>query len=163
MATAHACAALVDVFPDLLRTKRVLVGTLNVPTLLTLATVHQHGAMRLTEVAEHLALDLSTVSRQVAHLRREGLLDSSPDPADGRSQRLSVTAEGVQQLRAHRRGAVDRLVERLAAWPDEDVGDLTRLLTRLARTTDPASTPAAPPAPDTRHHHVQEKQLQGNA
>lgn len=161
MATPHACAALVDVFPDLLRARRTLVGTTNTPAVATLAVVRQHGPLRISEVAEHLSLDLSTVSRQVAHLRQKGLLDSSPDPDDGRSQRLTVTADGVEELRSFRRAVVDKLVAHLDDWPDDDVGDLTRLLGRLTRTPGCSTrSTAAPPQPSESIH---EKQLQGNA
>ena len=46
MATHHACAALVDVFPDLLRARRTLAGTLSAPALVMLAVVHQRGPVR---------------------------------------------------------------------------------------------------------------------
>jgi DNA-binding MarR family transcriptional regulator len=163
MATPHACAALVDVFPDLLRARRTIVGTLSTPALVTLAVVHQRGPMRISEVAEHLALDLSTVSRQVTHLRQQGFLDSSPDPGDGRSQRLTVNAGGVEELRRTRRVLVGKLVDQLEDWPDQEVGDLTRLLGKLATATaECAATRPAAASPDTTTH-PREKQLQGNA
>lgn len=166
MATPHACAALVDVFPDLLRARRTLVGTLNTPAVATLAVVHQRGSMRISEVAEHLSLDLSTVSRQVTHLRQKGFLDSSPDPDDGRSQRLTVTPEGVEELRSYRRTVVDKLVERLEDWPDHEVGDLARLLGKLATTAtaECADTTSAAASPEnTELVPEREKQLQANA
>jgi len=165
MATPHTCAALVDVFPDLLRARRTLIGSTHTPTVATLAVVHQRGSLRISEVAEHLSLDLSTVSRQVTHLRGRGLLEARPDPADGRSQRLTVTEAGIEELRGFRRGLVDKLVDHLDDWDDDDVENLTELLARLARTElctpgPPAPTPPAttPPAEVTK-----EKQLQGNA
>ncbi|WP_432526109.1 MarR family winged helix-turn-helix transcriptional regulator [Kineococcus mangrovi] len=152
MATPHACAALADVFPDLLRAHRELVGTHHTPAVAALAVVLQHGPLRVSEVAEHLSLDLSTVSRQVSHLRQRGLLVSCPDPADGRSQRLSLTPAGVQEIRTFRRAVVDRLLDHLDGWRDEEVGDLTRLLGRLVA----APVPSSPPS-------THQKQLQGNA
>lgn len=152
MATPHACAALADVFPDLLRTRRTLVGTQHTPALATLSVVLQHGPLSISEVAEHVCLDLSTVSRQISHLRRRGLLTSSPDPADGRSQRLSVTPAGLQEIRTFRRAVVDRLVDHLDGWRDEEVVDLTRLLGRLTGAPDQSS-----PQPD------HQQQPQGNA
>jgi len=166
MATPHACAALVDVFPDLLRARRTLVGTLNTPAVATLAVVHQRGSLRISEVAEHLSLDLSTVSRQVTHLRQKGFLESSPDPDDGRSQRLTVRAEGVEELRRYRRAIVDKLVERLEDWPDQEVGDLARLLGKLATTATTECAATTPPATSPDRPQLvpeQENQLQGNA
>ena len=162
MATPHACAALVDVFPSLLRARRSLAGTLSTPSVVTLAVVHQRGTMRVSEVADALALDLSTVSRQVTHLRRRGLLESAPDPEDGRSQRLHVTRAGTDELRTHRRRVVDKLVENLRDWDDHEVVELTRLLGKLTATcaTEPTTLATAPPRTTT---DVQEKQLQGNS
>lgn len=161
MATPHACAALADVFPDLLRTRRALVGTQNTPAIVALTVVLQHGPLRISEVADHLALDLSTVSRQISHLRQRGLLDSSPDPADGRSQRLSVTPAGLDELRTFRRAVVGRLVDHLDDWGDDEVEQLTRLLGRLTRPEPPPGTV------DLTHHQSSptrhEMQLQGNA
>ncbi|MEZ0164329.1 MarR family winged helix-turn-helix transcriptional regulator [Kineococcus sp. LSe6-4] len=171
MATPHACAALVDVFPDLLRARRSLVGTHSTPAVATLAVVVQHGPLRVSEVAEHLSLDLSTVSRQVGHLKQRGLLTSYPDPADGRSHRLSITPAGTQELRTARRAVVGRLVGHLDDWHDEEVGDLTRLLGRLVAAVEARPDPppdadrqtARPTSRPTTHPTSHQKQLQGNA
>ena len=166
MASPHSCAALVDVFPDLLRARRTLVGTLNTPAVATLAVVHQRGSMRISEVAEHLSLDLSTVSRQVTHLRQRGMLDSSPDPDDGRSQRLTVSLEGVEELRHYRRAIVERLLEHHGDWSDHEVDDLARLLGKLATTAtaECAVTPSAAASPEnTELVPEREKELQANA
>lgn len=151
MATPHACAALVDVFPVLLRSKRQFAGTTTTPPLVTLAVLLEHGALRVSEVAEQLHLDLSTVSRQVAHLRQRGLVDSTPDPDDGRSQRVSITEAGVEELRSQRRAVVDKLVDRLTGWDDGEIADLTRLLEKLSRDTSPRDE-RTPRAEDAAHH-----------
>ncbi|NAZ86076.1 MarR family winged helix-turn-helix transcriptional regulator [Kineococcus indalonis] len=135
MATATACAELVAVFPHLMRARRHLAGAASLPTTAALAVVHQHGSPRMTEVAENLGLDLSTVSRHVAHLRAKGLLEASPDPDDGRSQRLTVTGAGEAELNAQRDRVVAALVAGLADWDDAEIGDLTRLLQKFADTT----------------------------
>ena len=176
MATPHACAGLVDVLPRLLRARRSIVGSTSAPVTATLAAVHDGGAPRLSEVAESLGLDLSTVSRQVTHLRQRGLLTAAPDPQDGRSQRLSLTEDGVAELRSHRRDLVDTLVTRLADWDDADIDQLARLLDRLARSGTPAGTdapcaepvacgqPAAAPTPTpTPSGDHPEQHLQRNA
>ncbi|NAZ80840.1 winged helix DNA-binding protein [Kineococcus sp. R8] len=168
MATPSACAGLVEVLPRLLRARRSLVGTTPAPATATLAAVRDGGAPRLSEVAELLGLDLSTVSRQVAHLRQRGLLTAAPDPQDGRSQRLSLTEAGAAELRWHRRALVETLVTRLADWDDAEIDRLTQLLDRFARSGDPgtgatcaepaacrataAPAPHTPPADHPGHH-----------
>lgn len=139
MATPHACAALVGVLPTLLRVKRSVVGTSGSEGVAVLDAVRHFRRPRVSEVADHLALDVSTVSRQVAHLRQRGLLNACPDPQDGRSLRLTVTPAGMDALRHYRHELVDRLVERFADWEDADVDSLTALLARLGHEPDRAT------------------------
>jgi len=148
MATPHACAALVGVLPTLLRVKRSVVGSSGSQGFAVLDAVRHFRRPRVSEVADHLALDLSTVSRQVAHLRQRGLLAAFPDPQDGRSQRLTVTAAGIDELRCYRRDLVDRLVERLADWDDADVDTLTGLLARLGSVPDGTTASRTTPSPE---------------
>ncbi|WP_369069732.1 MarR family winged helix-turn-helix transcriptional regulator [Kineococcus terrestris] len=150
MATPHACSALVDVLPGVLRTRRALAGPPGAAAALSaLAAVHELGGPRVSELADHLGLDLSTVSRKVAHLRRLGLLEAVPDPDDGRSHRLSTSAAGLAELREQRRRLVGRLVDHLDDWDDDDLDRLTGLLGRFGR---PAGPPGAgeEPRPTTR-------------
>ena len=135
MATPHACAALVDVFPDVLRLKRTLVTASSVQGSAALAAVAELEHPRVSELAEHLHLDLSTVSRQVAQLRHRGLLGACPDPADGRSQQLTLTDEGRVELRRTRRALVGELAECLSDSDDADVKALVGLLVRISRTS----------------------------
>lgn len=149
MASPHACAALVDQFPHLARSKRVLVGSHPGAATAALAAVVATGPARVSEVAEQMGLDLSTVSRQVAHLRREGLVEATPDASDGRSQRLTATPAGLALLRAERRRLVDALSTRLTGWDDADLGALTGLLDRLADDLARPTTPTtARPTPE---------------
>jgi DNA-binding MarR family transcriptional regulator len=150
MATPHACAALVDVFPDVLRLKRAVATIASTtPSTALLAAVRELQHPRVSELAEHLHLDMSTVSRQVTHLRQRHLLRASPDPADGRSQRLSVTEEGMAELRRWRGAMVAELVQRLQDWHDVDVDTLTSMLSRLSRGGEAVTHPLDPPLTST--------------
>ena len=154
MATAQACAALVEVVPDVLRLKRTLATAPAAAGAATLAAVVELGSPRVSELAEHLHLDMSTVSRQVTHLRERHLLRAYPHPLDGRAQQLSVTAEGVAELHRSRRALVGELAVRLADWDDADVESLAHLLARLSREGAPghqaAHEPEQQPAPHRR-------------
>ena len=134
MATTHACATLVDVFPGVLRLKRTLTNHSSLQGSATLVAVAELGHPRVSELAEHLHLDLSTVSRQVAQLRQRRLLNACPDPADGRSQQLALTPEGKSELRRTRRALVGELAQRLGDWDDADVEHLAHLLDRLSHS-----------------------------
>ncbi|MBC3760384.1 MarR family winged helix-turn-helix transcriptional regulator [Quadrisphaera oryzae] len=141
MASPHACSELLDTFPRLARSKRSLLGHMRIAPVSALGAVATLGPVRVSEVAEALGLDLSTVSRQVGHLRQQGLVESAPDAADGRSQRLTATEAGLDVLRAERHRMVDRLNERLTDWDDAELDQLIVLLDRL--TVDLTTPPQA--------------------
>src|SRR5690349_7249783 len=56
-----------------------------------LKVVANAGPMRSSDVAECLHSDPSTISRQVAGLVKEGLLERRADPVDGRASLLVTT------------------------------------------------------------------------
>ena len=69
--------------------------------------VHNEGPMRAGALAECLQSDPSTVSRQVAALVKDGLLERRADPADGRASLLVLTAKADAVLAEHDRIRLD--------------------------------------------------------
>ncbi|MDQ1018043.1 MarR family winged helix-turn-helix transcriptional regulator [Streptomyces afghaniensis] len=112
-----------------------------------LTVLGRHGDMRMSKLAELLAVDMSVTSRHVAHVVDRGWIERSPDPADKRSRILRLTPAGHAQLDELSRRTTEVLAERLSDWTDEDVGRLTDLMARLRESFDcrPAHR-AAPPA-----------------
>lgn len=87
--------------------------------------------VRMRELADALRMHPAALTRQVQALEAEGLVERSPDPADGRAATISVTAEGRL---AHRRfeGASDEIMaEQLADWTDDELSTLLDSLDRL--------------------------------
>ncbi|MFC9684847.1 MarR family winged helix-turn-helix transcriptional regulator [Streptomyces sp. NPDC056948] len=112
-----------------------------------LTLLGRHGDMRMSKLAELLAVDMSVTSRHVAHVVDRGWIERSPDPADKRSRILRLTPAGDAQLDELSRRTTEVLEERLSDWSDEDVRRLTQLMARLRESFDcrpPAR--AAPPA-----------------
>ena len=97
-----------------------------------LRAVAELGPMRLTELAHHLGVDASTVSRHVRVLERDGLLSRGSDPADGRVAWLELSAAGADALDRLRAARHRLFAEVLADWPVEDRETLAPLLSRLA-------------------------------
>jgi DNA-binding MarR family transcriptional regulator len=91
----------------------------------------RNGPCRASDIASHLALDLSTVSRHVSSLHKQGLVDRSPDPADGRASLLQVTARGEEVLRAAMDQRRALLAAALSSWTPEERKELAALLARL--------------------------------
>ncbi|MFF7145154.1 MarR family winged helix-turn-helix transcriptional regulator [Streptomyces nodosus] len=96
-----------------------------------LTLLGRHGDMRMSKLAELLAVDMSVTSRHVAHAADRGWIMRSPDPTDKRSRILRLTTAGRAQLDELSRRTTELLAERLSTWSDDDLGHLTRLLTRL--------------------------------
>jgi DNA-binding MarR family transcriptional regulator len=97
-----------------------------------LARIGADGGMRVSDLADRMGLDVSTVSRQAQHLEAAGLLERSPEPGDRRAAVMSLTADGrrvLDRLRSERHRLLGDL---LAGWSDRDRDRLAALLERLA-------------------------------
>ncbi|MCE3032266.1 MULTISPECIES: MarR family winged helix-turn-helix transcriptional regulator [Streptomyces] len=113
-----------------------------------LTLLGRHGDMRMSKLAELLAVDLSVTSRHVAHVAARGWIERHPDPADKRSRILRLTPAGQAQLDELSRRTSQLLAERLGDWTDDEVGQLIRLMTRLRSSFGDCRSPAArPPTP----------------
>ena len=98
-----------------------------------LALLEDAGPLRASDLVLRLGLDKSTVSRQIGTLVDLGLVDRTADPADGRAQVLTPSAEGSARLAEIRSVRRARWEADLSGWPDEDVAALAELLNRLNR------------------------------
>ncbi|MDO0926970.1 MarR family transcriptional regulator [Streptomyces sp. TG1A-8] len=113
-----------------------------------LTLLGRHGAMRMSKLAELLAVDMSVTSRHVAHVAARGWIERSPDPADKRSRILRLTPAGWERLDDLYRRTTHLLADRLSDWTDDEVGQLIQLMTRLrASFGECRSAPPRPPAP----------------
>ncbi|MFE9440712.1 MarR family winged helix-turn-helix transcriptional regulator [Streptomyces sp. NPDC006602] len=114
-----------------------------------LTVLSRHGDMRMSKLAELLAVDMSVTSRHVAHVAERGWIDRSPDPADKRSRILRLTPAGRAQLAEMSRLTCRMLAERLSDWSDDEVAQLTALMARLRASFDDCRAQHAPHAPHT--------------
>ncbi|WP_055533670.1 MarR family winged helix-turn-helix transcriptional regulator [Streptomyces graminilatus] len=106
-----------------------------------LTLLDRHGDMRMSRLAELLAVDMSVTSRHVAHVAGRGWIERLPDPADKRSRILRLTPSGYAQLGELSRRTTELLTHRLAHWSDEEVGQLARLMGRLRESFAAQPTP----------------------
>lgn len=86
---------------------------------------------RVSEIADTIHSDVSTVSRQVAGLIRSGFVDRGPDPEDRRAQLLTLTSAGRDIIATHRRLRDEWLSRLVGDWSEEDLTALTSLLSRF--------------------------------
>lgn len=116
--------------------------------LLTL--LRTYGEMRMSRLTELLGIDMSVTSRHVAHAADRGWIERRPDPRDGRSRLLHLTALGEREVQELSDRATASLAAHLADWPAEDVVSLTGLLGRLHRCYGSPPAPTGPAEPVSR-------------
>jgi len=98
-----------------------------------LATVERHGPLTPSELAETERIKRPTATRILRGLVEAGLVDRTPDPADGRSALVSVNAAGRERLRRLRGRKNAYLARRMRDLPDEDRRTLERAAEILER------------------------------
>ncbi|GEL16444.1 MarR family winged helix-turn-helix transcriptional regulator [Pseudonocardia asaccharolytica] len=108
--------------------------------LVRLAT---EGPQRVVDVAEAVCADPSTVSRRVAALVKEGLIERQADPQDGRASLLAVTEQGLETLEHSRRYRAEVIAATIADWPREQRRQLVELLGRFTADFQRHDVPAA--------------------
>ncbi len=101
-------------------------------------------SMRITELATCIHLDTSTVSRHLTQLERAGLIERSPDPQDGRAQRVGLSAEGRRQLRAAMDRRRELMISSLQGWTDEEIDAFNHLLARFVGSLEHLTTDLSP-------------------
>jgi DNA-binding MarR family transcriptional regulator len=146
-ATTSLIEPLVRAVYELTALKRDIPRLANFPHpvgLVPLAAVHQCAPARVKDLAEHLHVDLSVASRQVAALEAAGFVSREPDPDDRRSARVRTTAAGDEALKAAHERIVGVFATALAGWTPEEAEQLTAGLQRLRADYERvAGTPSA--------------------
>jgi DNA-binding MarR family transcriptional regulator len=97
-----------------------------------LGHVARLAPVRATDLAEHVHLDGSTISRHLRALEEAGLLERTPDPDDRRASLLALTDEGRVGLDRAMAARTAMFASATDEWDDHDVADLVRLLHRLS-------------------------------
>lgn len=98
--------------------------------LAALGMLAKCGPVRSSDLARELFLDQSTVSRHVAHLEADGLVEKVADPSDGRATQLHLTELGEKHIAGFWQKRIDAMREGFEHWDPADLRTLTRLMTR---------------------------------
>jgi DNA-binding MarR family transcriptional regulator len=106
--------------------------TLDTGSFWLLKTLLASGPLRVTDLAVCANLDASTVSRHVAQLHGAGLIERTPDPIDGRAQRVKLSDAGADRIEAALRARRSLLEKSLESWDSRDLDQFDRLLRRFA-------------------------------
>ncbi len=106
-------------------------GGITSPQYAVLHVLGDNPRISQGRVGELASLDRSTVAELVGRLVERGLIDRSRDPADGRRNLLSLTAEGGELLRITTPAVVEVNRSLLSPLDDLDSAQLRSLLSRL--------------------------------
>ena len=108
------------------RLRQEASGELTPTSASALATVERHGPLTPSELAGIERIKRPTATRSLRSLEGAGLVARTPDPSDGRSALVSVTAAGRERLRALRGRKNAYLAKRMRDLPEEDLETLER-------------------------------------
>src|ERR1700761_2055158 len=85
-----------------------------------LATINRSGPLTPSELADVERVKRPSMTRTLACLEREGLIERTPDPADGRSSPVAIGAAGRERLALLRRRKSAYLARRLRGLSAEE-------------------------------------------
>ena len=113
------------------------------PQFALLLAAYQNPAANQSDLVRITGIDRSTAADMITRLAGRGLIRRVRTEADGRANRLRVTAEGVAALEAAA-DRVDRAQDSIVA--PIPAGQRAQFLRNLARIADLPDRPSGPPA-----------------
>jgi DNA-binding MarR family transcriptional regulator len=130
---AHLRIAIVRTARRLRQEAAAETSGLTPTSVAALATIERHGPLTPSEIAEIERVKRPTITRTLACLEREGLIDRATDPQDGRSSLISVNGAGRERLRRLRGRKNAYLAKRMRDLSAEEVETLERATEILER------------------------------
>lgn len=123
------------------RLKPLGFGIGYLPVLVALQD-RQAGSQR--DLARFARIEQPSMAQMLARMERDGLICRVPDPADGRSSRISLTEAARTRLPDACAALFQGNREALSGFTDEEAAQLATLLTRLIANLDRVASAEAP-------------------
>lgn len=102
-----------------------------------LAALHEFGPASQAQLGRRCHVDRSDIAAAVNELVERGFVDRTPDPDHGRRNKVTLTSDGVRQLR-RMDGTLDQVQDDLLKpLSAEDRATLTRLLGQVLAHHEP--------------------------
>jgi MarR family transcriptional regulator for hemolysin len=122
------------------RLKPLGFGVGHLPVLVALRD-GRAGSQR--DLARFARIEQPPMAQMLARMERDGLIARAPDPADGRSRRITLTPAAQGRLPDAITVLMQGNADALAGFTEAETGQLVALLTRLIANLDRiASAPA---------------------
>jgi DNA-binding MarR family transcriptional regulator len=99
-----------------------------------LATLERHGPLTPSRLAEIERIQRPTVTRLLATLEKDGLVEREADPDDGRVSHVGITKEGralVKKLRSRKNAYLSKRLRNLDDHELETLERATAILERI--------------------------------
>ena len=109
------------------------VADLSVPQFRALAFLNRHPGASLGDIADHIGLTLSAISRLVDDLVERGLVLREPSPTDRRYITLALTPEGRHILETMRQATQVDLMARLDGLSEDEQATIVAAMGALRR------------------------------
>jgi DNA-binding MarR family transcriptional regulator len=90
--------------------------------------LHAYGPANPSALAEAVAMDRSSTSSLIGRMKALGLVESTPDPADRRAVKVSLTTAGTERVLEALDLRGTSFFARTRDWSVEDVATFTSLL-----------------------------------
>jgi DNA-binding MarR family transcriptional regulator len=108
-------------------------GGMTATATAALATINRSGPLTPSEIADIERVKRPSMTRTLGCLEREGLIERTPDPDDGRSSLVAINDAGRERMARLRRRKNAFLARRLRDLTDEEVETLARAAELLER------------------------------
>lgn len=96
-----------------------------------MAKLHEMGTLSQNELGRHTAMDVATIKGVVDRLRSRKLVETNPDPHDGRKQLVSLTPSGETLFRETVEAAHCVTSETFNGLSKEEISVFVALLKRI--------------------------------
>jgi len=100
-------------------------------TLLILERMKEDATTRMIELASSVGVTCATISRQIQHLERKGLVVRVPDKQDGRASIVRLTEAGRRIAEVSSEARRELLRQAVRDWSDKDLEQMIVFYQRL--------------------------------
>lgn len=118
------------------RLRQQSLGGLTPSQRSVLATLHRHGAITMSQLAEVEVISRPSATGIVQRLLDQGLVERHPHPDDGRSTVIGLSNAGAEMLERGRRERTAVLATRIEALSQEERAVLDRAVEVLYRLVE---------------------------
>lgn len=144
----ECAAAIMEVVPVVMRRIRTemrnqRMPSLSVPQLRALIHLYRNEGASLSEVADHVGLELPSMSKAIDVLVGRGLVIRRVSASDRRYANLRLSARGRAELKRARSTTEAHLAEALSALSPTQQAGIVEALEALRQVFDPERTVAA--------------------